>query len=65
MGTFWHLLGVEHLRKAGRIEEKKDTSKSSYAQLAKAITKAVKSSLKKSGKKRKHHSDTSDSSDSE
>ena len=48
-----------------RIEEKKDTSKSSYAQLAKAITKAVKSSLKKSGKKRKHHSDTSDSSDSE
>jgi hypothetical protein len=46
-----------------KLEETKDT-KSSFAQLAKAITKAVKSSLKKSGKKRKHHSE-SDSSDSE
>lgn len=53
------------LKKAKPKSDEKET-KSSYAQLAKAISKAVKSSLKKN-KKRKHYSrsDSSESSSSE
>ena len=53
------------LKKAKPKSDEKET-KSSYAQLAKAILKAIKTSLKKN-KKRKHYSrsDSSDSSSSE
>ena len=53
------------LKKDKQKNEEEDT-RSSFMQFAKAITKAVKSSLKKSSKKQKqNHSDSSDISDSE